>query len=94
MPHYLRVARALALLSGVLATGSSATGCYRTHVRTGDAGSVDASGPDATLDAGRCPVPLPCECPTLGTSGTCGGTSFEACCPIVGPLSPPELALA
>lgn len=90
MPHYLRVARALALVSGTL--GSA--GCYQSHERAVDVGPIDAWSADTNVDAGPCPVPLPCTCPTLSSDGTCGGTTFMMCCPVVGPLSPPDLALA
>lgn len=96
MPHYLRLARAIALLSGAVVSGASAAGCYQSHERTDrlDAGPTDAWSPDTLTDAERCPTPLPCECPTLGSLGTCGSTSFDVCCPIVGPLSPPDLPIA
>ena len=83
-PHYLRFARAIALVSAV-----ASPGCYLAHERTADAGPIDAYVPDVP-DEGPCARPLPCTCPTLGNEGTCGG-AFAACCPIVGPLAPPSL---
>ncbi|MBN8614056.1 MAG: hypothetical protein J0L92_25890 [Deltaproteobacteria bacterium] len=92
MPRYVRVARALALLSGALTT-SSLVGCYQTHERLTDAGPIDAVSLDADVDAGRCPTPLPCTCRTLVAMGTCDDTPYVSCCPIVGPLSPPDLPI-
>ncbi len=93
MPHYLRVARAIALLTGALGTSSAVSGCYQSHVRSTDAGPIDAASFDTLLDAGRCPRPLPCTCRTLGAPGTCEDTPYVSCCPIVGPLSPPDLPI-
>lgn len=101
-PHYVRVARALALassartsrvlLSGALASGVLA-GCYESHERDVDAGPIDAWSADANADVGPCPEPLPCTCPTLASMGTCGATSFASCCAVVGPLDPPDLVV-
>lgn len=91
-PHYLRFARAVALV-GVVAS----PGCYQAHERMADAGPIDAFVPDVpppdAPDGGPCARPLPCSCPTLGDPGSCGGP-YAMCCPIVGPLAPPELRAA
>jgi hypothetical protein len=81
--HHLRFARALALASTTLAPG-----CYLAHERAIDVGPIDAYVADVP-DAGPCAVP--CRCPRLGDDGTCTGAQV-ICCPIVGPLSPPDLA--
>lgn len=91
MPRYVRVARALALLSGALTT-SSLVGCYQSHTRSTDAGPADTTSHDTLADAGRCPTPLPCTCRTLVAPGTCDDT-YASCCPVVGPLSPPDLPI-
>jgi hypothetical protein len=83
-PRYLRFARALALVSAV-----AAPGCYQAHERSVDAGPIDAFMPDSP-DMGPCTRPLPCTCPTLANNGTCDEIHMM-CCPIVGPLSPPNL---
>ena len=85
MPRYVRFARAIALVGVV-----TSPGCYQAHERPTDAGPVDAFVPDAP-DAGPCARPLPCTCPTLINDGTCTGDHLM-CCPVVGPLSPPDLA--
>lgn len=83
-PHYVRVARALALL-----TTLGTAGCYAAHERPEDAGPIDAYRADVP-DAGPCARPLPCTCPTLARDGTCTG-EYAMCCPVTGPLAPPEL---
>jgi hypothetical protein len=85
VPHYLRVARALALVSLALSPG-----CYQAHEREIDAGPIDAFRADVP-DLGPCTRPLPCRCPTLGTDGNCSNP-YLMCCPIVGPLAPPDLS--
>jgi hypothetical protein len=111
-PHYLRVARALALVSGL----AGAAGCYASH-ETGDTSLPDASLADAgRRDAGRrdagprdagprdagprdggdpCTT---CGCYSVfGNDGGPGGppecfeVGLDFCCPVVGPLSPPDL---
>jgi hypothetical protein len=83
MPHYLRFVCALAMVSAT-------QGCYRSHELT-DAG-VTIPGRDAFVsacDQCRCPPPFDpidgrreCDPSLLGE---------RHCCPIVGPLSPPDL---
>lgn len=89
--RYLRVARALALLSGAAGAMSASTGCYQSHERATDAGPIDTASFDTRADAGRCPTPLPCTCRTLVAPGNCDDTPYVSCCPVVGPLSPPDL---
>jgi len=81
-PHYLRFAIALT-------AASTSAGCYQAHERPIDAGPIDAYVAD-TPDVGPCVRPLPCRCPTLADPGTCAGV-YVMCCPIVGPLPPPNL---
>lgn len=83
-PHYVRFARALALVTAV-----ASPGCYQAHEREPDAGPIDAFRADVP-DEGPCARPLPCRCPTLADDGTCVG-AYAMCCPIVGPLAPPTL---
>lgn len=90
--HYVRAARALALLSSTLTAGSL-VGCYQSHTRATDVGPTDTTSHDTLVDAGPCPTPLPCTCRTLVEMGTCDDT-YVACCPVVGPLSPPDLPIA
>lgn len=93
MPRYLRFARALALAG---AASAEVTGCYLAHERPNDANVPDAGPPDAYVpdvpDAGLCARPLPCTCPTFTSDGTCTG-AYAACCPVVGPLAPPDLPI-
>jgi hypothetical protein len=84
--HYLRFARALALVS--LAT---APGCYLAHERPTDAGPqpdafVADTGPVNTCStcmcAGNGPMPPP---------DSCEGRGLWQCCATLGPLAPPDL---
>jgi hypothetical protein len=86
LPHYLRFARAAALLGGLAAT----PGCYASHLRAGDvpdAATPDAPAPDAFVN-----VCETCRC-SFGRMdpGSCEATGHFLCCPVTGPLSPPEL---
>ncbi|MFO0684693.1 MAG: hypothetical protein U0234_21735 [Sandaracinus sp.] len=97
-PHYLRFARALALVSTVASTGGAVAGCHAAHERPGDA--PDAARPDARVDAfaidtgppdtgDRC---LQCECYTMtGTLPSCQTLGYVECCAVIGPLAPPNL---
>jgi hypothetical protein len=81
-PHYLRFARALALVSGLAGFG----GCADSHERD-DAGRSDAAAP---ADAGL--VCDDCEC-RFGADGGPGAPpecDIE-CCAVIGPLHPPDL---
>jgi hypothetical protein len=87
-PRYVRFAQALALVS--------ASGCYLQHGLPEDA-APDAARADGDIDASiTCTEPgcecraLACECPRLGDRGTCADALLH-CCPVVGPLAPPEL---
>lgn len=90
-PHYLRFARAVALVS-VTATSP---GCYASHVRIGDA--PDAASPDAALadagppDAGGDPCAT-CACDYTGHDpASCEAQGHWQCCATLGPLPPPDL---
>ncbi len=95
-PHYLRFARALALVSTV----GSAAGCHAVHERPGDAPDAAVAdarqGPDAVVvDAGppdtgdRCDQ---CDCYTSnGPLPNCSTVGYWECCAVVGPLAPPDL---
>lgn len=87
MRHFLRVARTLAL--------SSLAGGCAAHVVPFD---PDASvARDAATDASATAPDVgcaSCRCPTLTQpepAGLCTGARFDECCPVVGPLPPPEL---
>lgn len=102
-PHYLRFARALALVSGTLA------GCAEAHAPESDAATppldapiaVDAPiGIDAPMvDAGFDAAGLgcgDCVCYFAGDAGPgaldCVAIGLEAtCCYDIGPLPPPDL---
>lgn len=92
VPHYLRFARAVALVS----VAASAPGCYASHQRgeeRPDAARADASPqPDAAVlpDAGD-PC-LTCTCYRNGDPNSCEAHGFWQCCATLGPLPPPELA--
>ena len=74
-----------------LVSSASIAGCYQVHERAVDAGPTDATQLDAP-DVGPCGPPLPCTCGTFVGGGTCVAMGLGICCPIVGPLSPPDLA--
>jgi hypothetical protein len=100
LPHYLRFARAAALVTGL----ATLPGCYASHVRDSD-DAPDAQAPDAAPIPDAAPVDAhrddafvdvcdTCEC-TFGTTDptSCEALGYWRCCPVVGPLSPPDLAL-
>jgi hypothetical protein len=82
--HYVRFARAIALVSSV-----SSAGCYQVHERGVDAGPDDA----AIADVPDAPC-LRCTCGTFTRTGTCDTMGYSFCCPIVGPLAPPDLPVS
>lgn len=103
-PHFLRFARALALVSGIAAP--LASGCAMQH-ETDDTGSTpDASVADTSVadtsvaDAGNdAPYVDPCascDCVFGGDEppppNSCEAMGTPECCYAVGPLAPPELA--
>lgn len=86
-PHFLRFARAIALVSSV-----ALPGCYLTHTLEEtppprDAGTRDAARVDAPTD----------PCASCYDPGACGGWEGPGreecirCCPVIGPLHPPDL---
>ena len=82
MPHYLRFACALALVS-------AAQGCYQSH-RLTDAGTP-RPGVDAFVNA--CDL---CRCEGFDPPNGLPDCDFSdprerTCCPVIGPLSPPDL---
>lgn len=84
-PHYLRFARAVALVSVAAAT----PGCYASHLRPEDqpdAAMADAGAPDTGGNA--CST---CDCNLRGP-GSCDARGLFMCCATLGPLSPPDLA--
>lgn len=85
-PHYLRFARAVALVPVI-----ASAGCYDTHVRPADA--PDAAVADAgPRDAGN-PC-LSCECDyTDNVPNSCERQGLYLCCAVTGPLAPPDLAV-
>ena len=100
-PHYLRFARAVALVSCV----TSLSGSYASHQRPGDAPDAagadaarpDAASPDTSLaDAGPPDAGDPCascECDYVGgRPDSCEARGLWQCCAVQGPLAPPELA--
>lgn len=101
-PHYLRFARALALVSGV----ASACACSQSH--GGDDASVAPVDAPAIPDAPPVAVDAPlvfvdagnvcdiCRCylfePDAGDGAPdCTAIGAWDCCPIEGPLPPPDL---
>jgi hypothetical protein len=91
-PHYLRFARALALVSGI-----AAPGCATHHeiTPTTDAAPTDSAVADAGTDApptdpcSRCDCVFGGDTPPPPTSCEAMGTAY--CCYAIGPLLPPEL---
>lgn len=88
-PHYLRFAAALAMVSGL-------SGCALDHTRETDAGPPPDTGPlaDAGHDApDTCDT---CVCVYGGDTppppNSCEALGLSACCYILGPLPPPDLA--
>lgn len=100
-PHYLRVARALALAGGM----AGLSGCYAATEPEAvvDAGPRRDAGPiaDAGRDAGRDAGPVdPCAVCTCSWRGggidagpvvICEETGHAECCLAIGPLFPPDL---
>jgi hypothetical protein len=89
-PHYLRFARALAFVSGL-----AAPGCYETHARSASTDAASDPGRDGGRDVGGDPCDL-CYCPDFDDPDGRPACSWEdpetsICCPVVGPLSPPDL---
>lgn len=94
-PHYLRFARALALVSTV---GGATAGCYAVHERPGDA--PDAAGSDAARADAAMPDTGPpdtgdrcdqCSCYGSSPLPDCYTLDYYECCAVIGPLAPPDL---
>lgn len=86
--HYLRFARALALVSL-----TTTPGCYLAHERPTDGGPqpdafVADAGPPDTGDPCRT-----CECDYSGNPNpnSCETRGLWQCCAVIGPLLPPDL---
>ncbi len=102
LPHHIRFARTLALVSSL---GASIAGCYDAHQlgrepvdsATPDGAAPDSARPDsAMVDAGRdtgltCGT---CECSwtTPPSPTSCEAAGLSDCCLALGPLAPPDLA--
>lgn len=98
-PHYLRVARALALVGGMSALG----GCYSATSPEveGDAGArrdaapIADAGRDAGHDAGWVDACSSCVCEGWVDGGPdatgCESSGHWECCAAIGPLFPPDL---
>lgn len=93
-PHYLRFARALALVSGIAAPMA---GCAMQHGSDGDAGPVRSDAPAADTALADAPVDVcsVCLCVFGGDlpapPESCEAMGHTECCVTVGPLAPPDL---
>ena len=84
-PHYLRFARAVALVSL-----TTAPGCYASHLRpesVPDAALADAGPPDTAP-----PTCASCNCNVRVGPTSCDALGLSTCCLTLGPLPPPNLA--
>ena len=80
--HYVRFARAIALLGA-----GTASGCYQAHEIPTDGGPVSVN--DAPYAAG----PFDCRsCSCAGFPSECSMHGHLECCMRTGPLPPPDLA--
>ncbi len=92
-PHFLRFARALALVSGTLAP--IASGCAMQHQSDDTGTTPDTSVADAGTDAPYVDPCASCDCVFGGDTppppNSCEAMGTPECCYAVGPLAPPEL---